>query len=86
MEREAEGERAPDADLAIYREFNALFLHRDPAGLAELLIEGLVRAGAARRENGYLVASAHLSFPGIGHIRSEGKGYAWVPVNYTPVR
>ena len=44
--------------VAIYREFNALFLHRDPAGLAELLIEGLVRAGAARRENGYLVPAA----------------------------
>jgi glyoxylase-like metal-dependent hydrolase (beta-lactamase superfamily II) len=35
---------------------------------------------------GYLVAGAHLPFPGIGHVRTEGKGYAWVPVNYTPVR
>jgi hypothetical protein len=41
-------------------------------------------ADAARQ--GYLVAGAHLSFPGIGHVRSEGKGYAWIPVNYTPVR
>jgi glyoxylase-like metal-dependent hydrolase (beta-lactamase superfamily II) len=32
---------------------------------------------------GYLVGTAHLSFPGIGHIRAEGKGYAWVPVNYS---
>jgi len=44
------------------------------------------KAYADAAKNGYLVASAHLSFPGIGHIRSEGKGYAWVPVNYTPVR
>ena len=32
---------------------------------------------------GYLVGTAHLSFPGIGHIRAERKGYAWVPVNYS---
>ena len=32
---------------------------------------------------GYLVGTAHLSFPGIGHIRAEGKRYAWVPVNYS---
>ncbi len=29
-----------------------------------------------------LVAAAHLPFPGIGHIRVEGGGYAWVPVDY----
>ncbi|USI72845.1 MBL fold metallo-hydrolase [Sphingomonas morindae] len=33
---------------------------------------------------GWLVAGAHISFPGIGHIRAEGKGrYEWLPVNYT---
>lgn len=32
---------------------------------------------------GYLVAFAHVSFPGIGHIRKEGAGYEWLPVNYT---
>jgi glyoxylase-like metal-dependent hydrolase (beta-lactamase superfamily II) len=30
----------------------------------------------------YLVAAAHLPFPGIGHIRAEGKGYVWVPADY----
>jgi glyoxylase-like metal-dependent hydrolase (beta-lactamase superfamily II) len=30
------------------------------------------------------VAGAHVSFPGIGHVRALGKGrYAWVPANYT---
>ncbi len=29
-----------------------------------------------------LVAGAHLPFPGVGHIRAEGKGYAWVPMDY----
>lgn len=31
------------------------------------------------------VAGAHLPFPGLGHVRSEGKGYAWVPVEYAPL-
>jgi glyoxylase-like metal-dependent hydrolase (beta-lactamase superfamily II) len=35
---------------------------------------------------GYLVAGAHLQFPGLGHLRTEGKGYHWVPVNYTQLR
>lgn len=34
----------------------------------------------------YLVGSAHLPFPGLGHLRSEGKGYVWVPVDYQQVR
>ena len=39
-------------------------------------------ADAAKR--GYWVAGAHISFPGIGHVRNEGKGsFAWVPANYT---
>jgi glyoxylase-like metal-dependent hydrolase (beta-lactamase superfamily II) len=33
--------------------------------------------------NGYLVGIAHVSFPGLGHIRKEGSGYVWVPVNYS---
>ena len=32
---------------------------------------------------GFLVAFTHVSFPGIGHIRKEGAGYEWLPVNYT---
>ncbi|OWW20159.1 MBL fold metallo-hydrolase [Noviherbaspirillum denitrificans] len=31
------------------------------------------------------VAGAHLPFPGLGHVRAEGKGYAWVPVEYAPL-
>ena len=31
---------------------------------------------------GYLVGIAHIPFPGLGHVRQEGSGYAWVPVNY----
>ncbi len=34
----------------------------------------------------FLLAGAHLSFPGIGHIRPSGQGYEWVPVGYSPIR
>ena len=33
-------------------------------------------ADAARR--GYWVGAAHLPFPGLGHLGTEGKGYRWV--------
>lgn len=29
------------------------------------------------------IAAAHISFPGIGHVRKQGNGYRWVPVNYS---
>jgi len=41
-------------------------------------------ADAAKR--GHWVAAAHLPFPGIGHLRSDGKGYDWLPANYTALR
>lgn len=33
-----------------------------------------------------LVSGMHLPFPGIGHVRAEGRSYAWVPVEYSPLR
>jgi glyoxylase-like metal-dependent hydrolase (beta-lactamase superfamily II) len=33
-------------------------------------------------KNGYFAAAAHVAFPGIGKLRAEGDGYAWVPVSY----
>ena len=44
------------------------------------------KAYADAAKGRYLVAAAHLPFPGIGHLRSEGKGYAWVPIDYTTAR
>lgn len=33
-----------------------------------------------------LVAGMHLPFPGIGHVRAEGKGrYSWVPIEFSPL-
>ncbi len=43
-------------------------------------------ADAAR--HGYLVGAAHLSFPGLGHLRkaSGGSGYVFVPLNYSSLK
>lgn len=35
----------------------------------------------AAREH-LLIGAAHLAFPGLGHVRKEGAGYAWLPLNY----
>jgi glyoxylase-like metal-dependent hydrolase (beta-lactamase superfamily II) len=50
-------------------------------------------AAAARRQafdaaarSGDLIGGAHLQFPGLGHLRKDGKGYDFIPVNYTQVR
>jgi glyoxylase-like metal-dependent hydrolase (beta-lactamase superfamily II) len=40
------------------------------------------KAYAEAASQGYWVAAAHLSFPGIGHVHAEGPGYRWVPANY----
>lgn len=33
-----------------------------------------------------LVAGMHLPFPGIGHVREDGKGrYSWVPIEFGPL-
>ncbi len=33
-------------------------------------------------KKGYYAAIAHVSFPGIGQLRADGKGYDWLPANY----
>jgi glyoxylase-like metal-dependent hydrolase (beta-lactamase superfamily II) len=44
------------------------------------------KAFADAAAKGYWVGAAHLSFPGLGHLRREGGGYEFVPVNYQPLR
>jgi hypothetical protein len=41
------------------------------------------KAYADAAKNGYYVAVAHVAFPGIGQLRADGKGYRFVPVNYS---
>lgn len=33
-------------------------------------------------EGRYLVAGAHIAFPGIGHVRKDSTNYDWLPINY----
>lgn len=44
------------------------------------------KAFAAAAKRGHYVAGSHLSFPGIGKLRADGKGYDWIPANYTVLR
>ena len=41
------------------------------------------KAYAEAATSGELVAGAHLSFPGIGHLGRNGTKYVFTPVNYT---
>jgi glyoxylase-like metal-dependent hydrolase (beta-lactamase superfamily II) len=41
-------------------------------------------ADAAKQ--GYWIAGAHLSFPGVGHIRATGNNsYSWIPASYVAI-
>ena len=44
------------------------------------------KAFADAAKKGYIVGAAHLPFPGLGHLRAEGTGYVFVPLDYTPVK
>jgi glyoxylase-like metal-dependent hydrolase (beta-lactamase superfamily II) len=44
------------------------------------------KAFADAAKQGYWVAGAHLSFPGIGHVRSVEQGYVWIPANYSSLK
>ncbi len=45
-------------------------------------------AFADAAKNGYLVGATHIAFPGLGNVRvaSNGKGYAFVPLNYSSLK
>jgi glyoxylase-like metal-dependent hydrolase (beta-lactamase superfamily II) len=39
---------------------------------------------AEAAQNGYLIGGAHISFPGLGHVRRDGeRTYTYVPLNYS---
>lgn len=40
------------------------------------------KAFAEAAKEHYLVAPAHIAFPGIGHVRAEEEGYRWLPIPY----
>ena len=43
-------------------------------------------AYADAAKGGYVVAAAHVAFPGLGRVRANGKAFTWVPVNYSVIR
>ncbi|MBQ5942843.1 MULTISPECIES: MBL fold metallo-hydrolase [unclassified Massilia] len=40
----------------------------------------------AAAKGGYMIGGAHLQFPGLGYLATEGKGYRFIPVNFTQMR
>ncbi len=46
------------------------------------------QAFADAAKHGYLIGLSHVAFPGLGHLRSApgGKGYIWVPLNYSSLK
>lgn len=43
------------------------------------------KAFASAAKEGYMIGAAHLSFPGLGYVRADGKGYAFSAVNYVSI-
>ena len=46
------------------------------------------KAYADAAKGGYIVGVSHISFPGLGRVRANagGKGYTWIPVNYSSLK
>ena len=46
------------------------------------------KAYADAAKGGYIVGVSHISFPGLGRVRANagGKGYSWIPVNYSSLK
>jgi glyoxylase-like metal-dependent hydrolase (beta-lactamase superfamily II) len=53
--------------------------NKTAAAARKQVFQGVVRDGT-------LIGASHLPFPGLGHLRSAGKAYDWVPVNYSQIR
>lgn len=43
------------------------------------------RVLAEAADQSLLVAGSHLPFPGVGRVKREGEGYAWVPLEFSPL-
>lgn len=61
---------------------------RDPAATVEYDSDasaaqqtryGLLALAASQH---YVVGAVHIAFPGLGHVRPDGGGYRWIPLNY----
>jgi glyoxylase-like metal-dependent hydrolase (beta-lactamase superfamily II) len=61
----------PQPDIAIQFDVNS-----------EQAVESRAQAFADAQGTGYWVGSAHLSFPGLGHLKNADQGYEFIPANY----
>ncbi|MEP7243153.1 MAG: MBL fold metallo-hydrolase [Gammaproteobacteria bacterium] len=51
---------------------------QNPSQARDVRLNAFTRFAA----DGTLTAAPHLPFPGVGHIRAEGSGYRWYPIEY----
>lgn len=49
---------------------------------AQSAIGSRMRLFAEATEQGFIVGSAHITFPGLGHVSSDGQVYSWVQLPY----
>jgi glyoxylase-like metal-dependent hydrolase (beta-lactamase superfamily II) len=49
---------------------------------AQGAIDSRERLFAEGAEQGFIVGSAHITFPGLGHVGSDGRVYSWVQLPY----
>jgi glyoxylase-like metal-dependent hydrolase (beta-lactamase superfamily II) len=47
-----------------------------------------IKAFEDAAKGGYMVGITHVAFPGLGNLRpaADGKGYVWVPLNYSSLK
>jgi glyoxylase-like metal-dependent hydrolase (beta-lactamase superfamily II) len=68
----AKAVQMPDPEVAIHFDVN----QQQAVQTRERILAQVAREGD-------WVAAAHISFPGLGHVKAEGNGYRWVAANYT---
>ncbi|WP_199738892.1 hypothetical protein [Corallococcus sp. CA054B] len=44
------------------------------------------RAFTEAAKRGDLIGLAHMPLPGLGRLSAEGKGYRWIPLNYSSIQ
>jgi hypothetical protein len=75
----------PNADIWSAQPDSDFWLSLDVAAKASEGFQPFFKFARTAKEK-LQVGGMHLPFSGVGHARAEGKGYAWVPVEFGLVR